>query len=84
MMLKEPLQQVLYKIMQKLIVDQNLDEKRVKAADQFRLPYWDWARSPRLPEVCSLERVNIVTARTPDSEDVENFFAKIYQPQKIW
>lgn len=32
------------------------------AADNFRIPYWDWAATPQMPEVVSAQKLKI---RTP-------------------
>lgn len=31
------------------------------AADQFRIPYWDWASTPQMPAVVNAEKVDVTT-----------------------
>ena len=36
-----------------------------KAADNLRMPYWDWAQTPRLPEVVTTPTITIATPSGP-------------------
>ena len=46
----------------------DLEEEEIwrKAANQFRLPYWDWARKQEytgnfgIPQVCTVDSINII------------------------
>ena len=55
-----------------IVKKDGLDDKWQEAAETFRLPYWDWARTPKLPELCNLESINIVTAKYPNGKDFPN------------
>jgi hypothetical protein len=64
-------QQVLYEIMQDIIEGWHLTDSKEEAtwrdaANQFRLPYWDWARRQEyaqnfaIPQVCTLDVIDII------------------------
>ncbi|KAB2571190.1 Tyrosinase [Lasiodiplodia theobromae] len=38
------------------------DEKWVEAASRWRLPYWDWAANPQLPELVANERIKVIVS----------------------
>lgn len=55
------------------------------AANRWRLPYWDWAATERLPELVCNENISIVTSwnggtGTPDTKDVPNPMYRFQMP----
>ena len=60
-----------------------------KAADQFRLPYWDWARKQSytrdygVPEICTAYTWSVIKPGTKDTyEDINNPLTGYLNPKK--
>lgn len=55
------------------------------AASRWRLPYWDWAATNRLPELVCNQNINVVTSwnsdtGTPDKKSVPNPMYRFQMP----
>lgn len=50
------------------------DTKYKAAADNFRIPYWDWAAGPSIPSILSSSSVTILAAPSGTSQTVNNPF----------
>lgn len=90
--LNNSMQQVLQSLMGPIIKSWNLSETGaapwVEAAEQFRLPYWDWAqkqpyaRNFGVPEICTLENVTVVKPKN-EKMTMPNPLAKFVNPSKV-
>lgn len=59
-------------------------EQWVSAAKRWRLPYWDWAVDPRLPEIASGETIRVIKSwngcNEPLLEDLQNPMYRFQMP----
>lgn len=43
------------------------------AASQFRLPYWDWAQFPKIPEICKQPQWSIIKPKIGGGTETHSF-----------
>ena len=53
------------------------------AANQFRLPYWDWARTKAIPSICRDAEINILMPGNQPQKQVTNPLAKFRNPKNV-
>ena len=62
-----------------MALDEVQRRRYLKAASEFRLPFWDWATNPTLPKIMRQETLTIVTENQPERV-IENPLYKFKMP----
>ena len=65
------------------IENTDLRKQWKEAADNFRLPYWDWAQTPDLPtQFCDMPTLEIKAIQGSGTDKFDNPLYKFINPKK--
>jgi hypothetical protein len=70
-------------IIPKMQASQTKKEELLKAANTWRLPYWDWATNPTIPKVCAMENLNMNVLGKPVKKPNPLFKFRMPNGQKV-
>lgn len=71
-------------MMDEAVTRKNETEEWILAAKRWRLPYWDWAVDPHLPDIASGETIRVIKSwngcNEPYLEDLDNPMYRFQMP----